>query len=290
MKSRTSQALAPWATSTLILAALATSCATEDGSPTESSSETQQRAGSIVAYGDKGPYTLYYEEIGGHAIFEGDIDLGPLDQISYTKKNVGLWQSSSLWPAKTIPYTIDSSLSATIQSAIATAISNWTTLAGFTFTPRTSETQYVSFDPGTDPGVCSSPLGRRSGATSIKLISGCGASQITHELGHAIGLDHTQNQCNRANFLIYHPENVTSGREHNFNVDCSASYRTFGWWETASIMHYSSFAFSSNGQPTLTLLDGSTFSAGSTLSSGDLQAVKEMYEYKIPAAWIPVDI
>ena len=155
---------------------------------------------------------------------------------------------------------------------------HWTTMAGFTFIERTSETQYVRF---ADENNCSSPVGMGGGVNIVRVArtngSGadtCPTGSIIHEIGHTVGLGHTHQQCNRDNFLIYTWNDPDDPNEQaNFGKLCGLGWADYSWWDTQSIMHYGSSA-------NLTLLDGSGFTAQRlSLSDGDLQAVREMYDY-----------
>lgn len=231
-----------------------------------------------------GPREIVYEEIDGLAIFEGDIVLGTVDDMRESPKNVGLWSDSKNWLNRIIPYDIDPGLNATMVARIDSAIAHWEANFDFDFIVRTSESQYVHFQTGSG---CSSGLGKSS-PTNISLSTSCSTGSVIHEIGHAVGLHHTQNRCDRDNHLIVWTSRIDPGALHNFNKQCGSNYWDVAWWDTQSIMHYGSYAFQAAGvtDPTMTLLDGvTTFTAQRTaLTRGDLQAVLETYDYKMPAA------
>jgi hypothetical protein len=231
-----------------------------------------------------GAREIVYEEIDGMAIFEGDIELGTIEEMREFPKNVGLWSDSKNWLDRVIPYDIASGLNATMVSRINSAIAHWETNFGFDFVARGSETEYIHFQTG---GGCSSGIGKSS-PTNISLATGCSTGNVIHEIGHAVGLHHTQNRCDRDNHLIVWTARIDPGALHNFSKQCGSNYWDVAWWDTQSIMHYDSWAFQASGvtDPTMTLLDGvTTFNSQRTaLTQGDLQAVLELYDYEMPAA------
>jgi hypothetical protein len=233
-----------------------------------------------------GPVIVTYEQIDGLAILEGDIVLGSVEELRSSEKNVGLWADASNWIDRVIPYQIDVDLSATMVGRIEDAMQAWTEDFGFNFVDRTSETQYVNFQPGTG---CSSGIGKQSGATNVSLATGCSTGNVIHEIGHAVGLHHTHVRCDRNLHVMVFEERIDPDFLHNFTKQCGTSYWDVAWWDSQSIMHYDSWAFQAEGEtdPTMTLADGvTTFSSQRTaLTDGDLQAVRELYDYSMPAAW-----
>lgn len=118
------------------------------------------------------------------------------------------------------------------------------------------------------------------GRQTIMLASGCSTGNTIHEIGHALGLLHEQQRADRANWVKINYSNIQAGKESNFNTYIQSGIAGFeiGQFDFGSIMLYSSYSFSSNGLPTITKLDGSTFSGQRTaLSAGDLEIIGQMY-------------
>ena len=108
----------------------------------------------------------------------------------------------------------------------------------------------------------------------------CAFGSVVHEIGHAVGLWHEHSRCDRDWNVIINLGNVRPGDEHNFDRECDNA-RDLAAYDIGSIMHYGSFAFSKdNMSPTITRLDGTTFTANRTrLSANDIRAVRELHGY-----------
>ena len=224
--------------------------------------------------------TLTYEEINGQAVFEGDIILN-LEQLNHLGKIEGAGKRllGNRWPGNKVYYTVEASLSG--DSRIAGGIKTWEDNTNIDFVPRTNQANYVTFRVGTG---CSSSIGMQGGQQFINLASGCSTGNVRHEIGHTIGLFHEHTRADRNSYVIIHLENVESGKEHNFNIYNDAGNVNFdqGVMDFGSIMLYDSYAFSKNGNATITRLNGTTFTSQRTnLSTSDLVTINMMY----PPSW-----
>lgn len=226
------------------------------------------------------------EAIDGEYIYEGDIKLLP-DMLSsksqllvyepgqkVSEKSVG--RTSAYWPSNTVYYSIDSNLSG--KERVTEAINHWEANTSLKFVLRSSQSNYIYFTTGSG---CSSYVGMIGGRQNITLSTSCSTGNTIHEIGHAVGLWHEQSRVDRDKHITIHYENIQSGREHNFKTYSQngsdgnefTSYLDFG-----SIMMYSPYSFSSNGQPTITKINGSTYSVQRTaLSAGDKEGINSMY-------------
>lgn len=113
---------------------------------------------------------------------------------------------------------------------------------------------YIYIIKGTENG-CSSSVGRIGGKQSMNLQSpGCMSKPtIIHEMIHALGFHHEHCRTDRDEYVIVYYENIELGREYNFEKRSGRSYSSFGIaYNPRSIMHYNTYDFSKNGQPTIT--------------------------------------
>lgn len=121
------------------------------------------------------------------------------------------------------------------------------------FKARTYERDYISIVSGNTG--CWSSVGRIGGRQEVNLqIPGCTSKVGTaiHELMHALGFLHEQNRSDRDTYITVNWANIRSGTQANFDKASAYSTNAFGVdYDYSSVMHYSAYAFSRNGQPTL---------------------------------------
>ncbi|CAF4655048.1 unnamed protein product [Rotaria sp. Silwood1] len=153
-------------------------------------------------------------------------------------------------------------LTSSMIANIRIAISNWENNTCLIFNElsvitSTTNTSYVLFERDDEYG-CSSPVGYdKTDPTSVILISSyCGAiiGSIMHEIGHTLGYIHTQSRVDRNSYVSIATSNIQEDFAGNFFIWIFGTIRfsdvTFPY-DYGSFMHYDSYAFSKNNEPTI---------------------------------------
>lgn len=148
------------------------------------------------------------------------------------------------------------------------------------------ETAYVVIQPGNQTG-CHSAVGFQNKVQSVTLQTypldkGCfRLGTIVHELLHSLGFYHEQSSWDRDEFVDVLEENIQEGKEHNFRKYTKEQVTNFGiGYDYGSVLHYSAFAFSKNGEKTILAKFPTQDIMGQRigLSSKDILKLRMMYK------------
>ena len=221
-----------------------------------------------------------YKVTKGHRIFEGDIALDHVQEITTGVGGFGLGYGYNqyLWPkvgsVYQVPYTITSGDQKVVDSI---NTFNATFPGLLQWVPRTTEADWVDFnlDPNDHSGVCNSYIGRVGGEQEIWGSIDC-ANQL-HEMGHAVGLWHEQSRADRDTYISVNYNNIIKIEQINFDKVQEAA-EPLGLYDYASIMQYYPTAFTKNGGTTIeTIPPGIPLTAFTAYSAGDGDSIKRLY-------------
>jgi hypothetical protein len=189
------------------------------------------------------------------------------------------------WSHAIVPYIIDETMPLEKQIEISEAIVLWeaeTVVRFLKLTPEMLDNypDYVLFQPA--PGkTCASSVGRQGGMQLLRLAPRCHTFLIAHEIGHLLGLWHEQTRLDRNLYLEVRWENIAKMHEKNFQQRAGEGHNQ-GAYDYDSIMHYSEYAFSRNGLPTLVpRIKGIHIGQRTHLSAGDIASVNALYVNEI---------
>ncbi|XP_048504685.1 seminal metalloprotease 1 [Athalia rosae] len=185
-------------------------------------------------------------------LYEGDIMVHPEGRA--LSKN-GLIDPEARWPRGIVPFYVqEEEFDKEGLEVIKGALKEYHEKTCLRFRPyNESDKDYVAIK-GSQSG-CWSMVGRHGKGQVLNLNNPkCVRHGIVlHELMHAIGFYHQQSAADRDDWVAIHWDNIKEGREHNFKKYDNATVTDYGIpYDYQSIMHYSSHAFSKNGEPTIT--------------------------------------
>lgn len=225
----------------------------------------------------------------GEFLFEGDMILSPVQvNLLYRKQGSekevrkGTSVKGMIWPDGRIPYRYHST-SLRDREVIEKALNAWRNLTCLEFEEITLEQTEQPHLIFTKKSGCWSDVGRKfwNNGQELSIGYGCeGVGTIMHEVGHIIGLYHEHTRQDRDNHVTIVTDNIPKDKRVNFKKQTLIDSRNVPY-DYDSIMHYSTLAFSSNGQKTILPKDPTKeFVLGQRdhLSFYDLKLVHLMYQ------------
>lgn len=180
-----------------------------------------------------------------YIVIEGDI----LIPAKYKDNVIAATWDTKFWPNGIVPYEFDTNVSTANQQKMLAAMAEWERPANVDFILRTTEADYIHIQSSTEN---SSPVGKQGGEQPLNIFNWDRRFIIAHELAHALGYWHEQSRPDRDSYIRIETANIEDGVEHNFDKHESAGY--YGPYDFDSVMHYDQYAFSKNGNRTITVL------------------------------------
>ncbi|MBD1557127.1 hypothetical protein HC752_09260 [Vibrio sp. S9_S30] len=249
--------------------------------------DTQQT--HIIGTNDFVTYDVKALEGGDTAVFQGDIILGPAEEVQNygippmelvdenDRRGRSAWSGFEKWPNGVVPYTISSSLPAKDVAGIKEAMRSIESVSKVRFVERTNQKHYVRIirDKG-----CYSKIGYERRVQPLSIGKGCGKPGIVaHELLHTLGFFHTHQRADRDKYVTINWGNIRQGMEFNFQKRGSVS-TSAGPYDVRSIMHYRAWEFG-DGRVTISSKDPSVpnnqIGQRQSLTKHDISALQKMY-------------
>lgn len=212
------------------------------------------------------------EEVGEY--LEGDILPTELS------KN-GLINETLRWTDAVIPYEIVGLFGSKEREVIGKAMGDYHKKTCIRFRPRNKgDKDWISLT--SSYSGCWSSVGKIGGRQIVNLQSpGCltKIGTVIHELLHVCGFYHEQNRYDRDLYVEINWENIDEDKKSNFKKVDNETITIFGTdYDYRSVMHYSAKAFSSTGNPTITVLKSDEeIGQREGFSEKDLLKLRKMY-------------
>lgn len=187
----------------------------------------------------------YPEERSGY--FEGDIVLDPMQRN-------GLRNEKYRWPKGEVVYQFNGTFTEAQEKLIRNVFEYYKQFTCIKFRPKTEQdVDFVSIQ--NDQFGCYSSVGMRKNK-QVLMLGGdeCFEKKgtIIHEFMHAIGFYHEQARTDRDDYVTIMWNDVPGWAVTNFQKYDQGVIAYFGQsYDYGSVMHYSSYAFSLDGYPTI---------------------------------------
>jgi hypothetical protein len=193
-------------------------------------------------------FPVLVDDVRGRAIFGGDIDLGPSDEVRKQATEVrgsggpdrakameilSVGSGQKRWADGIVPYVIGASVTdKKVKADLAASVAHWNKLLGgkVKIQPRRNEARYVRVVQASGNTCSWSPRSH-----TLKLATGY-VGCARHELGHVLGLWHEQMRHDREKYVRIFWANINGGSCSQFQQ--LSKPRSIGQYDLSSVMHY----------------------------------------------------
>ena len=229
------------------------------------------------------PFTV----IRGRARVEGDIDLGPVDELLLARG--GAANLGDRWPNGNVRFTFHPDFTGSARTKVRDVLAELEARTPLNFTEiahSTASGDYITYQwmDGDDEAAGTSEVGMTGGEQTIYLRNDGiqpAWSTTRHETLHAMGMWHEQSRNDRDSFVEVHYECIDFWHEHNFWIHGDSA--DLGPYDFDSIMHYSAGAFCNEDDRgacecnSIERLFGSGALGGGNYSREDINTLYRMY-------------
>ncbi|XP_051775797.1 uncharacterized protein LOC114665886 isoform X2 [Erpetoichthys calabaricus] len=180
-----------------------------------------------------------------------------------------------------VPYVLSTQYNEDQRKILYEAFENFARVTCIRFKKQEDETDFLFIAPVSG---CYSYIGRSGGSQLVSLDSTCirlGPGVAQHELMHALGFYHEQTRPDRDSYVKVLFDNIDAVFADNFQIR-EGNMQGIPY-DYASIMHYSSKAFTKNGEPTMVPFPNSNIAIGQrkAFSDNDILRINLFYNCDI---------
>ncbi|MFP2907429.1 discoidin domain-containing protein [Pyxidicoccus sp. 3LFB2] len=192
---------------------------------------------------------------------------------------VGCWSrklTDPRWPNNTVFFDFAPGMSEWRRQAVRGHIADWNSRSSVQWVEDHRSPDKVRIKTRRFNGSCGmSAIGRLGGKQKLRIDPDCFDSRLRravhHEMGHATGLNHEHQRCDRDSYVSI------SGNDSNRRKECQAKYSILGPYDYSSVMHYTSGVVAVTPRPLGSVGNPAEGADRSTLGCHDRLGINKLY-------------